>query len=496
MLPETTLGNNVMRVTIYTDGSARDMQTDRGTEYHAGWGLWGYKEDDQSCDFSAYGPIGRDGTNNQAEIKGAVRAIEIATALKATELTIHMDSMYVKDSCQKYISNWMRNGWKRADGEPVKNQDYWKTFIQADNKASKEGLNIIYKWVKGHSDDKGNDLADDFALMGTKASASLITSDVLNLDNMGKKAPTKEEKEEVKKEKPKKVKVPVRNALIVSGAKLMTLTNAPSFTTKLETGDETYNVFYGTKYGNDAKTLDRELGVESADTMQCIVLSKESDFQMDSLKSRIDEISNDGTVYPVITYFDKLASTNVRKRMFEGELDIKRRGEYLYYMGEKKDATTGLMMPIEILLARVLKIARRAWDAMTHLDTKYAVLTEYLSGNIKDEDVIDITDRLVIEEENAKGKIKRLPNPDTKGSKSLDVDLWYGTSIKIASNTETINLQSIGTILKQFPDVKFYLIKHMENSVMYRYSFMAIAENGSMIMDNPYINVIYKSNKK
>ena len=56
------------------------------------------------------------------------------------------------------MKNWKKNGWQTAVKKPVKNKDIW---IQLDEAVSK--LKITWKWVKGHSGDEYNDLADTLA---------------------------------------------------------------------------------------------------------------------------------------------------------------------------------------------------------------------------------------------------------------------------------------------------------------------------------------------
>ena len=84
------------------------------------------------------------------------------TALKkiktASEITIYTDSTYVKNGITEWINNWKINGWKNANKKPVKNKDLW---IELDS-LCKDNL-ITWKWVKGHSNDKYNNLADELA---------------------------------------------------------------------------------------------------------------------------------------------------------------------------------------------------------------------------------------------------------------------------------------------------------------------------------------------
>lgn len=61
----------------------------------------------------------------------------------------------------EYSLNWIKKGWKRSDGKPVKNVDLWKLLIEASGRHT-----VDWQWVKGHSGDEGNERADELAGMG------------------------------------------------------------------------------------------------------------------------------------------------------------------------------------------------------------------------------------------------------------------------------------------------------------------------------------------
>ena len=80
----------------------------------------------------------------ECRLHGAV--IEVLKEYKRRlNFLIHSDSMYVINCAQ--------GKWKR-----IKNKEYWKQY----DKYSKT-KNIKWKWVKGHSGDKYNELVDKLA---------------------------------------------------------------------------------------------------------------------------------------------------------------------------------------------------------------------------------------------------------------------------------------------------------------------------------------------
>ena len=95
-------------------------------------------------------------TNNQMELLAPIKAIQ--KFKKKTEISIFTDSTYVRDGITTWIKQWEKNGWKTASKKPVKNKELWKKL---KNLSSKHSMKWI--WVKGHAQDKYNNLVDELA---------------------------------------------------------------------------------------------------------------------------------------------------------------------------------------------------------------------------------------------------------------------------------------------------------------------------------------------
>jgi ribonuclease HI len=57
-----------------------------------------------------------------------------------------------------WIKGWKAKGWKTAAKKPVKNVDLWQRLdiLNASH-------TVHWHWVKGHSGDVGNEMADELA---------------------------------------------------------------------------------------------------------------------------------------------------------------------------------------------------------------------------------------------------------------------------------------------------------------------------------------------
>lgn len=100
-------------------------------------------------------------TNNQMELQALIEALR--SVQPGTRVEIVTDSEYVTKGITSWMKGWIRNGWKTASKQPVKNQEYW------------EELNELLKarpykisWVKGHAGHAENERCDELARAAIK----------------------------------------------------------------------------------------------------------------------------------------------------------------------------------------------------------------------------------------------------------------------------------------------------------------------------------------
>lgn len=97
-----------------------------------------------------------DTTNNRMELMAAIQALEALKQPCSVELTT--DSEYVRRGITEWIATWKRRGWKTANKKPVKNEDLWRRLEEAGRSHE-----IKWRWVRGHSGHRENELADALA---------------------------------------------------------------------------------------------------------------------------------------------------------------------------------------------------------------------------------------------------------------------------------------------------------------------------------------------
>lgn len=102
-------------------------------------------------------------TNNRMELSAAIAALSViknTPAFAGRNVTVNIDSQYVKNGITSWIKNWKLKGWKTADKKPVKNQDLWITLDSLNN-----SLNVNWVWVKGHAGIEYNEVCDSLCKM-------------------------------------------------------------------------------------------------------------------------------------------------------------------------------------------------------------------------------------------------------------------------------------------------------------------------------------------
>jgi len=146
-----------MEIKIYTDGACV------GNPGPGGWAAIIISENNRKELFGGEKLT----TNNRMELTAAIKALEYFANNEEKQLTfkqikVFTDSIYLKEGITVWIKNWEKNNWKTSDKKNVKNVDLWKRLKELVNSNQVE-----WHWIKGHSKDPMNELADQLAKKAT-----------------------------------------------------------------------------------------------------------------------------------------------------------------------------------------------------------------------------------------------------------------------------------------------------------------------------------------
>ena len=142
--------------------STRTIYTDGACSGNPGPGGWAWAEAPEGTPNGSGSEAHT--TNQRMEI------MAVLEALRSTDgpVTIVSDSTYVVNCFRdKWWVRWQANGWRNAKKEPVANADLWKPLIDLVQQRQPE-----FRWVKGHSGDRMNDLVDRLAVAAAVAAAA------------------------------------------------------------------------------------------------------------------------------------------------------------------------------------------------------------------------------------------------------------------------------------------------------------------------------------
>lgn len=137
----------MQKVIIYTDGACS------GNPGPGGWAAVLISGEHKK---EIYGGS-KNTTNNIMELTAIIEGLK---ALKQEcEVELYSDSAYsINGFNQGWIYNWMKKGWKTADGKDVKNKELWQELYDLTKKHK-----VTFIKVKGHSDVELNNRCDELA---------------------------------------------------------------------------------------------------------------------------------------------------------------------------------------------------------------------------------------------------------------------------------------------------------------------------------------------
>lgn len=130
---------------IYCDGSCS------GNPGPGGWAAVFIK--DSQVVKKIYG-YEEDTTNNRMELTAAIQALKYVKHVNTT-IEIFTDSIYLKQGITEWIKSWKLNNWKNGR---IKNIVLWENLDQLNSQ-----LKVSWYWVKAHSGNKYNEMADILA---------------------------------------------------------------------------------------------------------------------------------------------------------------------------------------------------------------------------------------------------------------------------------------------------------------------------------------------
>lgn len=142
-------------IELWTDGCCIKRKTPSAKGV-GGWAFVAVEDGDMIAKFSGAEPKT---TNNRMELMAAIEAMK---AFPTQEIVVVSDSRYVVEGASGWMKKWIENDWTRSgrngNRREVANRKLWKEIHRL-----MQGRPVTFKWVKGHSGNRYNELADHLA---------------------------------------------------------------------------------------------------------------------------------------------------------------------------------------------------------------------------------------------------------------------------------------------------------------------------------------------
>lgn len=476
-------------IVLYTDGSFQKNS--------AGWGVHGYTYNnkpmtskattkqqpttegykdvplDDTCTvieyIDAFGKVDGRATNNTAELTAAIEGFKIALESGAQNLVMRPDSEYVIKGLTQWVQKWIKANWIKADGTPRENKELWLSLLDYKKRWDGRGYKFKIEWVKGHSNDIGNDKADINAIRGGGSTSSEPTQVKLEADK-------------VNKLKKKPISPLLLETRMVFGINSGLIADGIYYTYNL---GRMHNA--GFKPRDTAKDklakADLLFGRRIAEATYCVYKAKALDEYLETLKQLHTDAH--GTDIP------ELGIINLTNACRAGYRQI------IETMGVtgllKFDDIYALASPEMGLISKTLNPPRMANEAVFEFNTMERRLNDYIDGKLGSSvDVIDITSdfyEVVV----GKKTVTQLKKTITQNTTHLDVPIKFKgqkVNIKLCLALDIPSRNQLNRIACD--GVKVELIISPLGPCAYSYSTVITAEDGHAIFGSPYTQFLLK----
>lgn len=417
----------------------------------------------------AYGTIPSSVSNNLGEVRAASEGMLYASRFPISELTLYTDSTYVVKGTSEHLPRWSRNGWVKADGNVISNKADWQDLHKNLTTLQNAGVNVNFKWVRGHNGDQGNELADKYATVGVFTSKTGQLKQQIETTKADGYWTSAEEKHPM-------------------------LTHRRCYFTTNREYNEPGEYYLG-EHGKD----DDQVGKRMADGAYAYLKLTNPDPYLEILRSKQLAIANREDAM-ILARLDKLFELQTRIDLMRFGDVVLQQNSYdkldLYYINDidekKKEPITKELNPI--------RIAIRAIEAVNCLKGIYLKLTEDAVNEEKNDLILtDITSEIYdIDLTNTKNQYT-LKDRFVSGFTDLPVKVSHTDAGELIDVSLTLGLDlpdrnTFKRLEKHKPVIKVVMWSESPDCV--RHATYIVTDNASGVWAGYYTNTKYLSTKK
>lgn len=155
-------------VTLYTDGACSGNP---GLGGYAGILIYGEVQRE-------YSGAEEETTNNRMEVLAVIEGLK---KLKyPCKVEVYSDSAYTVNAfVNRWVHDWQKNGWKKADKKPVLNVDLWEELLALTNIHE-----VTFHKVAGHADNALNNRCDALARAAITQLRKSLPAEEISVDTI------------------------------------------------------------------------------------------------------------------------------------------------------------------------------------------------------------------------------------------------------------------------------------------------------------------------
>lgn len=428
---------------------------------------------------SSFGSLLPPVTNNVAELQAMINALQFTYDKGVSHALLRLDSKYAMDNYQAQMDKWKANGWIKSDGQPVANQGLWEKAMALRDMLKETGQKVEMQWVKGHSNEPGNETVDKFCTRAMLAAAN----------------GTPVEYKQISPAKGFWTRKTERSRMLNQPHWYFHALNRDG----IQTADGRFVYYSGfsgkggaQKDGDDKKEVDpiELFGKRVSDARFSIAYLKNPDPVMEHLRETCIEMAQGRYLGLMVGELRNILASN-------HYLDIEEFGTKLLKRDHSRlRLSNPLSADNDVLLTREIRPARLAYMAIDTINALERVLQQHIEqpnqGAMRS---TDITDILYETDDSKKKQVVKLKSHISNTSRSLDVKAGYAVraddhkdfTLKLTLGLDLPDRNTLAALASE--GVKAWVVTWPESSEAIRYATIIESEGDIGLWCAAYSNL-------
>lgn len=411
----------------------------------------------------AFGVIPGIQTSSVGELHAFYHALQLAAITNPVSVLIKTDSEYVTKGVNIYLEVWHANNWVRSNGDPVANLDTWRAIQTLLNKL-RETVTVTVKWTKGHKDSVGNVRADQLA---SEACFSGMNGYMIH---------------QVRLNSPKKYWNSENDFNRLLSEKYWYFTTNSNYHRK---GD--YYIYYMGNHGDEISLFGKPI----SDANYAVVFTASPDPVLEKLRAVQDRLTRYVSGAITVADIGMVTKPAIYKYLLDSEDNV----PALY----RDRFSTVMEDPFKLSLTTELQQPGLAYDGLDVLCDLQDTLERYISGNVPNMRILDISDSIYESFQSKEGDSLRIKIPQSADAAVITINsvpfvdsqgLEQSRELRLVIGLDLPKRQTLAAIASREPKVSLVTWPEVSECHAFRYACIIETIDGDVgIWAAPYANL-------